>query len=430
MRNAKYGIRNAERPRALLCRAITLLLPLLLLFGLLQTLHAQANVGSYTVQPGDTLFVIAQQFGVTVEELVTLNQLTDANVLQVGQVLLIPATTGASAALANVPTVAVPAKPGETLLAVATRYSQEVSLLAALNQMTSTTQLFPGQPVRLPLNQPLPIPLRFGAVRRVVAPDEVVQGHTGRLLIESSRAVSLTVAWNALPIPLVALDGAGKQFFALLPTSALAEVGTQSLIITYTAANGRLLVHTQPITVVDGGYASQTIELPPDRTALLDPTLLSSETQKIAVIWAQVSPQHWSNGPLQRPIGEQYATTSPFGTRRVYNNGLLNGYHAGQDFGASEGITVTVPATGVVVLAEPLQVRGNAVIIDHGQGVFTGYWHLSKIFVQPGQAVAPGDLLGLVGNTGLSTGAHLHWEMHIYGMAVDPLQFLTESFIQ
>jgi murein DD-endopeptidase MepM/ murein hydrolase activator NlpD len=91
---------------------------------------------------------------------------------------------------------------------------------------------------------------------------------------------------------------------------------------------------------------------------------------------------------------------------------------------------VTVPTTGVVVLAEPLQVRGNAVIIDHGQGVLTGYWHLSEIFVQPGQVVAPGDLLGLVGNTGLSTGAHLHWEMHIYGMAVDPLQFLAESFIQ
>jgi murein DD-endopeptidase MepM/ murein hydrolase activator NlpD len=226
------------------------------------------------------------------------------------------------------------------------------------------------------------------------------------------------------------LDEAGKQSFAFLPTSALAEVGTQALVITYTAANGRLLVHRQPIAVVDGGYESQEIELPPDRAALLDPTLITSETQKVAVIWAQVSPQRLANGPFQRPIGEQYATTSPYGTRRVYNGGLLSSYHAGQDFGAPEGITVTVPATGVVVLAEPLQVRGNAVIIDHGQGVLTGYWHLSKIFVQPGQAVVPGDLLGLVGNTGLSTGAHLHWEMHIYGLAVDPLQFLIESFIQ
>jgi Peptidase family M23 len=218
----------------------------------------------------------------------------------------------------------------------------------------------------------------------------------------TSRAVSLTVAWNALSIPLEPLDSTGKRLFALLPTSALAEVGTQSLVITYTAANGRLLVHSQPIAVVDGGYESQPIELPADRIALLDPTLITSETQKLAVIWAQITPQRWANGPFQRPIGEQYITTSP----------------------------VTVPATGVVVLAEPLQVRGNAVIIDHGQGVLTGYWHLSEIFVQLGQVVTPGDLLGLVGNTGLSTGAHLHWEMHIYGLAVDPLQFLIESFIQ
>jgi LysM repeat protein len=310
MWNGECRIRNAEcaRPRAPLYRAVTLLLPLILLFGLLRTLHAQASVGSYTVQSGDTLFVIAQQFGVSVAELVTLNQLTDANVLQVGQVLLIPATTGAGAVLANIPTVAVPAKPGETLLRLARRYSQEVSLLAALNQMTSTTQLFPGQPVRLPLNQPLPIPLRFGAVRRVAAPDELAQGHTGRLLIETSRAVSLSVAWNALPIPLVPLDSTGKQSFALLPTSALAEVGAQSLVITYTAANGRLLVHTQPITVVDGGYASQTIELPPDRTALLDPTLLTSETQKVAVIWAQVSPQRWSNMPRPAPLARGGST--------------------------------------------------------------------------------------------------------------------------
>ena len=81
------------------------------------------------------------------------------------------------------------------------------------------------------------------------------------------------------------------------------------------------------------------------------------------------------------------------------------------------------------MLAEPLQVRGNAVIIDHGRGVFTGYWHLSEIYVTVGQQVVPGQMIGLVGTTGLSTGAHLHWEFRIYGIAVDPLQFLDEPLI-
>ena len=86
------------------------------------------------------------------------------------------------------------------------------------------------------------------------------------------------------------------------------------------------------------------------------------------------------------------------------------------------------PASGTVVLAEPLDVRGNAVVIDHGAGVFTGYWHLSQIDVQAGQQVKPGDQLGLVGTTGLSTGNHLHWEMRVHGIAVDPLQWTGKVF--
>jgi murein DD-endopeptidase MepM/ murein hydrolase activator NlpD len=80
-----------------------------------------------------------------------------------------------------------------------------------------------------------------------------------------------------------------------------------------------------------------------------------------------------------------------------------------------------------VTLAEPLSVRGNAVIIDHGRGIFTGYWHLSELDVTVGQSLNTGDVIGLVGNTGLSTGAHLHWEMRVHGIAVDPMQFLSEA---
>ncbi len=68
-------------------------------------------------------------------------------------------------------------------------------------------------------------------------------------------------------------------------------------------------------------------------------------------------------------------------------------------------------------------VRGNAVVLDHGNGVFTGYWHMSELDVKPGEAVETGQLLGKVGSTGLSTGAHLHWEMRVAGVAVDPLQW-------
>jgi murein DD-endopeptidase MepM/ murein hydrolase activator NlpD len=79
-----------------------------------------------------------------------------------------------------------------------------------------------------------------------------------------------------------------------------------------------------------------------------------------------------------------------------------------------------------VVLAEPLVVRGNAVVIDHGMGLFSGYWHQSQLVVQAGQEVQAGDLIGYVGDTGLATGPHLHWEVRLNGIAVEPLQWIQQ----
>jgi len=100
--------------------------------------------------------------------------------------------------------------------------------------------------------------------------------------------------------------------------------------------------------------------------------------------------------------------------------------HAGEDFAVPPGTPVLAPAAGTVVLAEPLFVRGNAVVIDHGRGVYSGYWHMQSLSVKAGDRVSPGEVLGTVGSTGLSTGAHLHWEMRVDGIAVDPLQWVEK----
>ncbi|MBC7257258.1 MAG: M23 family metallopeptidase, partial [Chloroflexi bacterium] len=88
------------------------------------------------------------------------------------------------------------------------------------------------------------------------------------------------------------------------------------------------------------------------------------------------------------------------------------------------GDPVQAPAAGIVALAEVLQVRGGTVILDHGAGVLSGYFHLQSIAVREGETVEPGTLLGEIGSTGLSTGSHLHWEMRIGGIAVDPREWL------
>lgn len=407
-----------RRRRHCLAYMMVWLCTLAILFWL-GTVEATAQEGAtYVIQPGDTLGEIATRLGVDLEALATANNISDINVIEAGQVLVIP---GAQSSLPR-----AISQPGDTLESVAQRWNLPVEQLAALNQLDLSARLFPGQPLSLPEDAGSTL-LRLGAITAVDYPQQLVQGKTGWLTITSRRAVSIAASWNGLALPLTQHNGEhGVSYTAHLPVPALLGPGQFPLDLVYTARNGHAITRTFPIAVVDGGYLSQEIDLPPDRGLLLAPEISQAELITVTRVWSVTETPSQGSGPFQRPIGAEYGTTSPFGTRRSYDGGPYDTYHAGQDFGAGPGVTVTVPAAGIVALAEPLQVRGNAVILDHGRGVFSGYWHLSQILVTPGQRVEAGEPLGLVGNTGLSTGAHLHWELRIYGLAVDPLQFLTE----
>jgi murein DD-endopeptidase MepM/ murein hydrolase activator NlpD len=122
--------------------------------------------------------------------------------------------------------------------------------------------------------------------------------------------------------------------------------------------------------------------------------------------------------------------TSYFGEQRSYNGGPPAGHHGGTDIGVPAGTPVHATNDGTVVLAQLTYVRGNFVIIDHGGGVFTGYGHMQSLAVTAGQTVKQGDILGYVGQTGLATGPHLHWEMSVGGQLVDALRWLdgTQGF--
>lgn len=389
--------------------------------------RAQESVGGYTVQPGDTLSVIAASYGVTVDDLIALNGISDPNLLRVGQVLLIPGATGAVPESA-VPSGVVRAQPGDTIASVARRLGQEPAVVAALNGVVESERLWPGRPVRVPEGALPAEPLHFGAVTAIAIPETVEQGRTGRLVVESVRPVQVQGNWNGTPISFAPLDVITRQV-ALLPVPALIGTASYPLTVTYTTRAGTPVSRLYFVEVVDGGYFQQVITVPSDRTDLLAPENVANEEAKVAATWTPFTTDLVLRVPYARPINEQHPTSSPFGTRRFYDSGpnSYNGYHAGQDFSAPPGVAVTAPAPAIVALAETLTVRGNAVILDHGRGVYTGYWHMSELRVTPGQVVNTGDVIGLVGNTGLSTGAHLHWEMRIYGIAVDPMQFLNEA---
>lgn len=129
--------------------------------------------------------------------------------------------------------------------------------------------------------------------------------------------------------------------------------------------------------------------------------------------------------PSRTPLDE-FRRTSGFGMRVHPVLGGLRG-HKGIDLAAPTGTPVYATADGVVSKAEWFNAYGNFIAIGHGNELETRYGHLSRIAVSAGQRVRKGDLIGFVGSTGRSTGPHLHYEVRIAGVAVDPTPYMTES---
>ncbi|MBB4007730.1 M23 family metallopeptidase [Allorhizobium taibaishanense] len=127
--------------------------------------------------------------------------------------------------------------------------------------------------------------------------------------------------------------------------------------------------------------------------------------------------------PFANPAAS-HEITSPFGNRPDPLLGRL-AMHTGIDFRASNGSPVKSAGAGTVVTAGPTGGYGNMVEIDHGQGVTTRYGHMSKILVQAGEKVDPGQVVGLSGSTGRSTGPHLHYEIRKNGVPINPTGFLA-----
>jgi murein DD-endopeptidase MepM/ murein hydrolase activator NlpD len=180
---------------------------------------------------------------------------------------------------------------------------------------------------------------------------------------------------------------------------------------------------TRDVSIVKKKYPVQRLTLPEDMVVLSPENEARAERdqRKMAAIWPVDSLRVWRGRFIDPLPGKKVGTV--FGVRRIINN-IPKNPHSGVDITADEGEPVKAPNDGVVILVDDQFYSGNSVVLDHGQGIYTMFFHLSKATVKYGQAVRKGDMIGLVGSTGRATGAHLHWGVRVQGAKVDPLELI------
>lgn len=257
----------------------------------------------------------------------------------------------------------------------------------------------------------LPLAL-FGA-------DSVLKG-TAKVLTFSKIPADATLTFGTRHIPLLQHPTDTSKRIALIPVNYRTQPGLKQIRISYKGGG-----KTLDFNVTQGHYPSETITVAPSKVTpnKKQQERTAREYQEAMKIYATFTKKRYWKQPFIAPMDSHI--TSRFGTARMYNN-TLKSYHSGTDFRAAVGTPVHVTNDGVVVLAKERYYAGNSVVVDHGEGIYSCYYHLSKLHVKKGDVVAQGATLGLSGMSGRVTGPHLHYAIMLNGTQVDPLAFHHE----
>lgn len=326
-----------------------------------------SGASAHTGKPGDPLYRLARSQGTTAAELVRLNRLpsTEHNT---GQALQLPGEAPAE------PSVAAQAGPlvGLTVVAPTTLRMGDAFVLRLRGSRAAQARVrFPsevGEDVRRP-NEPLR-PIAFGNEFVVL----------GRVVLGKSTPLVYDI-----------------------------EVGGEHL-------RGKVEVDPLPQPL-------QRLNLPASLSSKLQDPARKAEEAAMERAYLRRTPQAWFR-PFQPAVNVRWQSTA-FGQPRIYVMGGPVQYHYGIDYPALAGTAVTAMNDGTVVLVGQFPVRGGLVVIDHGAGVSSLYFHQGKLLVREGERVRRGQKIGEVGTTGLSTGPHLHLEVRVRGEATDPAEWFN-----
>ena len=208
-----------------------------------------------------------------------------------------------------------------------------------------------------------------------------------------------------------------ESFKAIVAIDYFTEPGKYGLDI---SVNGSVIKET--VDVIKKEYKVETLTLPKKMVELSpkDEARAERDARKMAALWPNETGRSWTGDFINPLPGEIIA---PFGVRRIINN-IPKSPHTGVDVRGHKGDKIIAPNDAVVALVDKQFFGGNALVLNHGQGIYTMFFHLSKILVKPGQSVKKGDVIALVGATGRATGPHLHWGVRVQGARIDPLELI------
>jgi murein DD-endopeptidase MepM/ murein hydrolase activator NlpD len=345
---------------------------------------AFAETRTYVVREGDTISGIAIDLDLDEGDLLRLNQLGPAELIFPGQKLRLPEATGPA------PAAGYTVQAGDTLSEIAFRHGLSTAALRDANNLDSADLIVEGQRLTIPPGGTPPAPPRT----YVVQPGDTLTG--------------IALWAGVTPSQVRDLNGlADENRVVIGQTLKLPAAGSA-------AASG------EEIVVVMAGETLSDVAL----RAGIHPDILASHNDILDPDWVRAGqrlriPQTAEfMMPVDGPVTVRFGGSTPF-----------DPFHAGVDIGVWTGTPVRAMRAGTVVVAgwafpgEPLRSKGLMVVLEHDRGYTTLYGHLNELNVKPGDWVTAGQVIAWSGNTGLSTGPHLHLELRRYGQQLDPLKY-------
>jgi len=373
---------------------------------------------------GDSFRSLVRRTQIPVDLLQRLNHVVSPTEFYVGARMIIPKQEDVSYLMNRVTPGA-----GESLLETALTGGTDAWTLAALNGLQGSWDGLPGDSLYTAgagSDEQLPtgLPPAFRSAEIPTLP--LRQGSTAEIIVVPAKGA--TISGTLIDYPLHFFPLGDGRMVALQGIHAMLKPGVYPLQLDAEFADGTRQSFQQSLVISDAGFPKESLTVPAES---IDPAVTTPEEQLVRSIVSPASEQKRWSGVLDIPVSKPFCVKDWFGTRRSFNLSDYDYFHAGMDYGicsVEKPFDVYAAAPGVVAFAGPMNVRGNATFIDHGWGIFTGYFHQDGIYVTVGQEVQSGALIGKIGGTGRVTGPHLHFEIWVGGVQVDPQDWFARAY--